>query len=397
MASINSRNGTLYLDFRYNGKRRREQTALEDSPANRKRLMKLAKRIEVAIKAGTFSESQFFSSDDKKISSVMFSSGDVAHHKFRHSNRPICTDTIRSFFNQWREEMSPTWRRTYIDTIDTTFHCHVFPFFGEEKRVGDITKEDIYAFRAHLAKGQPDKNRIPSPSTVNRTLKLLRMMLNEAADRYDFRSSFSGVKLLKERKSHIDPFTLDEVKLILKHVRKDMRNYFLVRFFTGMRSGEANGLKWKYIDFERRQILIRETYVNGEMEYTKNDGSQREIDMSQHIYEALKDQYEVTGKNEFVFCTRHGNPLDNRNIVNRVWKPLLRYLELPYRRPYTMRHTAATLWLAAGENPEWIARQMGHTTTEMLFRIYSRYVPNLTRNDGSAFSQMLSANGFGDQ
>jgi integrase len=32
---------------------------------------------------------------------------------------------------------------------------------------------------------------------------------------------------------------------------------------------------------------------------------------------------------------------------------------------------------------------MGHTTTEMLFRVYSRYVPNLTRRDGSAFERLL--------
>ena len=38
---------------------------------------------------------------------------------------------------------------------------------------------------------------------------------------------------------------------------------------------------------------------------------------------------------------------------------------------------------------------MGHTTTEMLFRVYSRYVPNLTRRDGSAMSRLLAANGFG--
>ena len=59
-----------------------------------------------------------------------------------------------------------------------------------------------------------------------------------------------------------------------------------------------------------------------------------------------------------------------------------------------MRHTAATLWLASGENPEWIAMQLGHTSTEMLFKTYSRYVPNLTRQDGSAFERVL-ANGLG--
>jgi integrase len=68
----------------------------------------------------------------------------------------------------------------------------------------------------------------------------------------------------------------------------------------------------------------------------------------------------------------------------------LRYLKMRPRRPYQTRHTAATLWLAAGERPEWIARQLGHTTTQMLFKVYSRYVPNLTRNDGSAFKAILA-------
>jgi integrase len=38
---------------------------------------------------------------------------------------------------------------------------------------------------------------------------------------------------------------------------------------------------------------------------------------------------------------------------------------------------------------------MGHTTTEMLFRVYSRYVPNLTRQDGSAFDRLMLQNGAG--
>jgi integrase len=46
--------------------------------------------------------------------------------------------------------------------------------------------------------------------------------------------------------------------------------------------------------------------------------------------------------------------------------------------------------LASGEAPEWIARQMGHANTEMLFRVYSRYVPNLTRQDGSAFERLIN-------
>jgi integrase len=137
---------------------------------------------------------------------------------------------------------------------------------------------------------------------------------------------------------------------------------------------------------------VRETFVLGEDEYTKTDGSQRDIQMSQPVLDALRSQFLVTGPtSEYVFCNRMGTPLDNKNFSDRVWYPLLRHLGMDARRPYQMRHTAATLWLASGEAPEWIARQLGHTSTEMLFRVYSRYVPNLTRQDGSAMERLLAS------
>ncbi|MDZ7789172.1 MAG: tyrosine-type recombinase/integrase [Xanthomonadales bacterium] len=92
----------------------------------------------------------------------------------------------------------------------------------------------------------------------------------------------------------------------------------------------------------------------------------------------------------WVFWNRDGGPIDAQNFTKRVWRPLLAYLDLDYRRPYQTRHTTATLMLAAGESPEWIARVLGHTSTEMLFRTYSRYVPNLTRQDGSAMARLLA-------
>jgi len=111
------------------------------------------------------------------------------------------------------------------------------------------------------------------------------------------------------------------------------------------------------------------------------------------VMDALRRQYRATGNfSEFVFCNREGKPLEHNNITKRIWYPLLTRLGIEKSRPYQTRHTAATLWLAAGESPEWIARQMGHSTTEMLFKTYSRFIPNLTRHDGSAFEQLLTTN-----
>ena len=95
---------------------------------------------------------------------------------------------------------------------------------------------------------------------------------------------------------------------------------------------------------------------------------------------------------EFVCCTTNGTTLDHNNVTTRIWYPLLARLGIEKRRPYQTRHTTATLWLAAGESPEWIAKQMGYASTEMLFKVYSRFVPNLTRKDGSAFENLLQRN-----
>jgi integrase len=383
MASIRVREqtGKLFFDFRYKNKRCREQTALDDTPANRRKLEGILKKIEAEITLGSFEYARYFpgSSNARK-----FSEADAPKAvKMQHAT-PLFSD----FADTWFAEMQAQWRRSHIDTVATTMRAYLKPEFGE-KEVGSITKAEILSFRSQLAKVRNGKGKPLSAERINHIMTPLRMILNEAADRHEFTSPYQGIKSLKVPRTDVEPFTVEEVRLILQTVRKDFQNYYTVRFFTGMRTGEIDGLQWQCVDFERRQILVRRSLVKDELVYTKNDGSFRSIDMSGPVFEALHAQKQATGKFDYVFYSRNGTPLVHRNVTQRVWYPLLRYLGLRQRRPYQTRHTAATLWLAAGEAPEWIARQMGHTTTEMLFRVYSRYVPNLTRRDGSAMERLL--------
>ena len=116
-------------------------------------------------------------------------------------------------------------------------------------------------------------------------MKFFKRILSEAPDRYDFNNPFRGIKHLKTIKPQIEPFTLDEVMLIINNVREDFKDYYTVRFFTGMKIGEIDGLKWQYVDFDKRQICIREALVKGYVEQTKTDASYREINMSPPVYE----------------------------------------------------------------------------------------------------------------
>jgi integrase len=404
MGSIRVRpeTGRLQLDFYFRGRRCREQTALVDSPDNRRRLAKLLTRIDAAITLGTFDYQEFFP-DSRNASRCDTPGGGQTRASTEpnaaNAHAPAAANAHATaasfpifsvFAEAWFQENEPGWRRSHRRVLRGTLDRHLLPRFGA-LRVDGIGKGDILAFRAELAKVSGRGGRTLSAQRINHVMDPLRMILREAAERFGFPLVYSGIKNLRVARTEVEPFTLEEVSLILESVRADYRDYFAVKFFTGLRTAEIDGLKWQYVDFERREILVRESYVAGQQERdTKTPESQREIRMSTPVHEALTRQLQATrALGDYVFCTRTGSPLQHRNVTQRVWYPLLRHLGLKLRRPYQTRHTAATLWLAAGENPEWIARQLGHANTQMLFKVYSRYVPNLTRIDGSAFERLI--------
>jgi integrase len=382
---MRGRFGKLVVDFRYLGKRCREKTSLEDNPANRKKLAQILKKMEAEITLGIFDYAAYFPKSERAQEMMVLA--DRAEACI--SRNPTFKEFSETFF----EERKIEWRPSYRQKIQIILDKYLLPEFGG-KAVHAIKKSDLLTFRSSLAKVRYGKDGQSSLSVarINQIMILLRMILEEASDRHEFEMPYKNIKNLKQARPDVNPFTLSEVWLILKHVRADYKPYYTIRFFTGMRTSEIDGLKWECINFDRREISIREALVNGEMGPTKTLGSQRDIAMSQLVYDALQDQKALTfGKSDFVFCNSQGNPMEYRNVNRRVWKPTLALLGLKHRRAYQTRHTAATLWLAAGENPEWIARQMGHSSTEMLFRVYSRYVPDITRQDGSAMDNLLLA------
>ncbi|WP_284077634.1 site-specific integrase [Acinetobacter nosocomialis] len=382
MATIRERSGKLIADFRYMGIRCRETTNLEDNAYNRRILKKRLEQLEAEITLGTFEYEKYFPKSNR-----------VEEFKEKRSQQ-IAVQTkvplFKEFTELWFKQKQVEWRTSYQQKVSIVIKNYLIPAFGNQV-LSKIKKSDLLNFRASLAKVTHGKDQTSlKASRINQIMTPLRMILNDAAERYEFESPYKNINNLKESKIEVTPFSLEEVHKILTAVREDFRPYYTIRFFTGMRTSEIDGLQWKNIDLQRREIHIREALVNGVLGGTKTYGSDRTIQMNDRVYQAFLQQKSLNnGKSEFVFCNRDGGPLDYRLVNKRVWHPILRFLGLKSRRAYQTRHTAATLWLSAGENPEWIARQLGHSTTEMLFRVYSRYIPNVTRRDGSAFEAML--------
>jgi integrase len=78
-----------------------------------------------------------------------------------------------------------------------------------------------------------------------------------------------------------------------------------------------------------------------------------------------------------MFATRTGGPLDYRVLVRRCFKPLLELAGLPNIRPYDLRHTCATLLLAAQENVKVVSERLGHASATTTLDVYSHVLPDM--------------------
>ncbi|MGL4717464.1 MAG: site-specific integrase, partial [Aeromonas sp.] len=188
------------------------------------------------------------------------------------------------------------------------------------------------------------------------------------------------------------PMTIEEVQRFLVAVEPQWRDYFLIRFWTGMRSCEVHGLYWEHIDFAHRLIHVRQNWVNGIIGDVKTPKSRRSLKMCDTLHDALQRQLaqQVPGC-PFVFPSEAGQGLDNHFISEKLWHPTLKKAGLKARRAYETRHTAAVLHIAAHENPLYISQMLGHSDTKLLFEVYAPYVANASRIDGSAFDAMMQA------
>jgi integrase len=392
MSSIRDRSGKLVFDFTYQGIRCRETSRLLDTQGNRKVANDILKRIDAEIIVGTFCYETYFPKS-KKVN--LFS--EIQTRKVSGNKEEL--PTLAEFSATWLEENSGAWRPTYLYKLNGMFNKYILPSFGGRK-LDSISKSDFLLFRNELVAYRKSNGKPMTSYNINKIMLKLKAVLTEASERFGIDNVGATVKALKNQAVELLPLSLNEVQQFLSLIRDDYHCYFTTRFFTGLRSSEITGLRWKDMYIEGGYLMVRAALVNGELIDTKTVGSYRKIELNEYVLDCLKKHKENTLFNnelDFVFCTGEGKHVNNNNICARVWHPMLRLLKLAPRKMYQTRHTTATLWLASGESPEWIARQMGHSSTALLFSTYSQFVAHNTQRDGARFDSFLLQSNLKDR
>ena len=94
---------------------------------------------------------------------------------------------------------------------------------------------------------------------------------------------------------------------------------------------------------------------------------------------------------DLVFVAKRGGPIHESKFVRRYFKPLLKEAGLPNIRLYDLRHTAATLALAAGVSPKIISEQLGHASVAFTLDVYSHVLPHMQESAALKVEALLLA------
>lgn len=366
------RDTSIRVDFTFMGVRCREFLPLSPTKANIKFAADKLAVIRHEIARETFRYSEHFPQSPK-----------VA--LFEGVNQTV---TVGGQLRKYLAAIRKTVARSTWESYDSAARTHILPAF-DSTPLQNLTTSDI---RAWVATIQASNKRI------NNVLIPLRSMLKDAVmDGIIDRNPMDRVRNLPLVQDDPDPFTVEEIRLFLAAIHdRGCRNFYQLAFWTGLRTSEEFALEWGDVDWVRGELSITKAYVSHEIKATKTSSGRRRIRLLPPALDALKDQRELTflAGGRIFRNPNSGQPWDSADQPNRIcWGPAIRRAGLRCRNPYQTRHTFASLALMAGENPMWVAQQMGHKDWGMIRKVYGRWIPGENLDAGS---KMMEAYGEGE-
>lgn len=367
---VEVRGNRVRMYFRYQGELCREPFPGDATPENIAQAERLVGMINYEIKAGTFSYARHFPDSPK-----------------------IKTNTLGHYIDLWLDikhnEMAPSGFRTYKSKIET----HIRPRWGSSQ-ADLIDHLDLQTWVQQTL----------MPNLHNKTVREIVSILRQVFVIYRTRNRTAhdpseGIVVRLPDPDEADPFDRDEIAKILSGDETKQQELNLAKFmiWAGPRVSEAMALAWDDVDLKAGTVKFRRSQVRGHYKVTKTRRSTREVQLLKPALEALQAQARFTAKRDplQIEVTDRDNKTVKRQTVRFVfhksttdeawtssdvliktwWSKHLENVGVRYRGPNNCRHTYASQMLSTGVVPlDWIADQMGHTSTAMIWRHYGKWI-----------------------
>lgn len=276
--------------------------------------------------------------------------------------------TFRAFSEAWISNHAEVHKAySSVQRDIQTIRDHFLPLFGDWS-LEEISFQNGVELQAYLR-----KEKSLSPKTVNNVLGLLKKMLNDAVYWEKLESNpIAKLKPLKVPQEEMKFWSFPERDRFLTFCKSrhlELWRAVTISVHTGIRRGELQALRRSHLDFERRQILIAQSFciVKKDIVTTKSKKLRR-VPMNEAVYEATKHLLLAAQDEPVIKANLH-------NIVMNTFKPMCKRAGVEVIRWHDMRHTFASHLAMTGEPLRMIQRLLGHSSIVTTER-YSHLLPD---------------------
>jgi len=320
-------------------------------------------------------------------------------------SRLLVDDFLRE---KWLPAILPTIRPTTYLSYEGHINGHISPHLGRTP-LQQLSPADINAFYAKLLTEPRPSRALPenrkedeelkplSPASVRRIHATLHRALRDAV-RWNLLGRNPADAADPPRAAgcagaRVGAWSVSDLRTFLES-ESASRYYplWLLLLTTGMRRGEAMGLRWQDVDAEAQTLAIRQTRVQLSYEAVvstpKTQKGRRLVALdpaTTKVLSELRERCETEsaelGKrlkpSDLVFTTDKGQPLHPERAT-RYFQAAAKKAGVPVIRLHDLRHTHATLALSAGVHPKVVSERLGHANIGITLDTYSHCLPALS-------------------
>jgi integrase len=306
-------------------------------------------------------------------------------------DRPDRNITVKEYAETWLKTVASELEQATLRSYRRSLGLHVLPALGS-LRLRDLRRRHVKALlNTKRADGY-------APNGVRLMKAALSSMLTDAVDdelvdanaalQVGRKKHRAGTVTSADRVQNVKPMNWDQRTLLLDAAMREPRwaAFFATLAKAGLRPGEAFALKPSDIDFHDRTLEVERAASFGRVKATKTH-ERRSVDLSpdllrlleRHLVwlktQALKGGW---GEPEWLFPNDVGR-LQDKWVAGKAFRRLLKTAGLPGFRLYDLRHTYASLLLAAGAPITYVSAQLGHANPTTTLRYYAKWIPSKGR------------------
>ncbi len=302
--------------------------------------------------------------------------------------------TLATWAHEWQRtvvHLRPTTQRIY----DNNLRNHILPELGEIE-LAKLTPTELRAWLSALS-AKPLKNgRRVAPGTVAQAFRTLNRVLGEAvANELIGRNPLVGVKPPRVEVKLMAFLSHDDVASLADAIDERYRALVLVASYCGLRAGELTALRRNQVDLTARNLSVVEQVqcVAGHhiVSPPKSAAGRRSVALPTFVAAELAahiERYPEPGADGIVFPAPDGGYLRIENFRRRVWNPATRAAGVAPLRLHDLRHTCASLAIAAGADVKVLQRMLGHASATLTLDRYGHLFPGQAMSVADRLDEM---------